>query len=85
MSIKPGDTTAVRAVNSLVRELKEAGTIKKASELVIREVRVVPGCKNNAAARLTSTMRCKNPETGVTSWMRIFKIDGTHLGGRLSG
>jgi hypothetical protein len=37
------DTTAVRAVNSLVRELKEAGTIKKASELVIREVRVVPG------------------------------------------
>lgn len=37
------DTTAVRAVNSLVRELKETGTIKKASELVIREVRVVPG------------------------------------------
>ncbi|WP_454951083.1 hypothetical protein [Corynebacterium matruchotii] len=37
------DTTAVRAVNSLVRDLKEAGTIKKASELVIREVRVVAG------------------------------------------
>lgn len=37
------DTTAVRAVNNLFRELKEAGTITKSSEVVVREIRVVAG------------------------------------------
>lgn len=37
------DTTVIRAVNNLLRELKEAGKISKSSEVVIREVRVVAG------------------------------------------